>query len=225
MLLPGYDFYIWIDGNYTLKMAPREICSEVLADPSADIAAFRHRRRTCVYSEAREVLRHRLDHPALVRAQIAAYRQQGFPADAGLCEMGAFVLRNSPRSLQLSLAWWEQICRYSSRDQLSFPYAVRQSGAHVATIDDASVVRNPYFHRVHRHRYPHAITPLGQRVVQSLRRSVKRAIGWEKWGPWLKASLAARSVGSAGVDSSGILGDRKDRACQQQVLQSHGSRR
>jgi hypothetical protein len=225
VLLPGYDFYIWIDGNYTPKMAPREICGAVLADPSADIAAFRHRLRTCVYKEAREVLRYRLDHPHLVRQQIAEYRQQGFPADAGLCEMGAFVLRNSPRSLQLSLAWWEQICRYSSRDQLSFPYAVRHAGARVATIDAPGVFSNPCFRRVQHHRYPHAIAPLGQRVARSLRRLVKRAIGWEKWGPRLKASRAVEPVEPPGGASSGTLVDRKDRACQQQVLESHGSRR
>lgn len=195
VLLPGYDFYIWVDGNYTLKMGPLEICNAVLQDPFADIAVFQHRRRNCVYQEAREVLRYRLDHAALVRAQIAEYRRQRFEKGGGLFEMCTFVTRGSPRSLQLALAWWEQICRFSSRDQLSFPYAVLLSGARVATIDAPGVFDNPYFRQVHHHRYEHARAPLGQRVARSLRRLVKRAIGWDKWGPRLKASFAARSVG------------------------------
>lgn len=225
VLLPGYDFYIWVDGNYTLRMGPREICNAVLQDPSADIAVFRHRRRHCVYREAREVLRYRLDHAALVRAQIAEYRRRGFPEHAGLCEMGAFVVRNSPKSLQLSLAWWEQICRYSSRDQLSFPYAVRLSRARVATIEAPGVFSNPYFRPVHHHRYPHAIAPLGQRVARSLRRLVKRVIGWEKWGPRWKASRAAQLVALPANGSSSTSSDREARSCTEPVPASHGSSR
>lgn len=179
LLLPGYDFYIWIDGNYRLKMDPRTICAQLLKDPLTDMAVFRHRRRGCVYREAREVLYFQLDHAHRVRQQMAEYRRSGLPRNDGLFELGAFVMRRSTASLCLSLAWWEQICRYSSRDQLSFPYALRSTGARVLAIDSPSINQNPYFGEAHSHRYQHAIPPRRKRIASSLRQIAKRLLVWE----------------------------------------------
>ena len=38
--------------------------------------------------------------------------------------MSAFVKKNTYISTVASLKWWEYICKYSSRDQLSFPVAL-----------------------------------------------------------------------------------------------------
>lgn len=201
IMLPNYDYYIWIDGNYTLKMDPRDICAELLLDPLVDIAVFRHRLRTCIYSEAAEVLKYRLDHAAWVRKQMAAYRRQGYPKNAGLYELPAFVIRNSAAMLRLSLAWWEQICRYSSRDQLSFPIAAQRTGARVSIIKAPSVHDNPYLGRVHHHRYPHAIMPARHRLAAAIRRCIKRAINWDSCKS-VKGSKVSRRSDDSGSTMS-----------------------
>ncbi len=178
VLLPGYDFYIWIDGNYTLKASPEAICEQVLKDSTADIAVFKHRLRDCVFREAGEVLKYQLDHADRVQRQMAEYRRQGFQRRSGLFELPAFAMRASPQMLRLSLAWWEQICRFSSRDQLSFPYAVFKTGARVAVIDAPSVHDNPYLARLSQHCYPCAVVPMRRRVMLAARRTVKRLIAW-----------------------------------------------
>jgi len=36
--------------------------------------------------------------------------------------MSCFILRNNDVTRKMGMMWWEQICRFSSRDQISFPY-------------------------------------------------------------------------------------------------------
>ena len=46
------------------------------------------------------------------------------------------MMSNNDITKELSLTWWEQICRYSSRDQISFPfvlYKMRQMNKEVKT--------------------------------------------------------------------------------------------
>lgn len=177
LLLPDYDYYVWIDGNIELLVSPRELCQKFLISTGADIAAFPHRLRRCVYSEAREVLRLSLDHRQLVRAQVRRYRSDGYGQNLGLIEMGFILRRNNAVSNRLALTWFEQICRYSSRDQLSFPVALARSEARFQPITPGHCLDNPYM-KLRPHDRADAILPMASRIARGVRRALSRAKHW-----------------------------------------------
>lgn len=165
LLLPDYDFYIWIDGNIELTVSPKELCTRFVIDSGADIAVFPHRTRRCIYAESKEVLRLSLDHPQLVKTQMRSYRLEGIRPNAGLFELGFIVRRSNDATRRLSLAWFDQICRFSSRDQLSFPVALASSGARLDPITPGHCLDNPYM-RLRPHERPDAVLPLLERLVK-----------------------------------------------------------
>jgi hypothetical protein len=61
-----------------------------------------------------------LDDAFRVREQMSAYRRLGYPEKNGLAK-GAFILRrhHDPTLRPIMETWFEQVLRYSKRDQLS----------------------------------------------------------------------------------------------------------
>lgn len=173
LLLPGYDFFIWIDGNIELMASPRDLCRQFLIDTGADIAALPHRLRRCIYAESREVLRLSLDHPYLVKAQMREYRHMAYGQGLGLYELRFIVTRNNESTRRLGLCWFEQICRFSSRDQLRFPVALAQSGARLEPIAPGHCLDNPYM-RLRPHERSDAVRPLLDRLARGARRLASR---------------------------------------------------
>lgn len=172
-LLPDYDFFVWIDGNIELTASPEALCDRFAVIPNADIAVFPHRTRRCIFAESKAVLRRSLDHPELVKSQMRAYRLDGIRPDAGLFELGFIIQRNNETARALGLRWFEQICRYSSRDQLSFPVALAASGARLEPITPGHCLDNPYM-RLRPHERPDAVLPLLDRLARSSRRIASR---------------------------------------------------
>jgi hypothetical protein len=160
LLAPGHDMYVWVDAHFALKMSLVAICRRLLGDRAADLALLPHAWRRCVYQEAEAVVRLGLDRSELVDSQLRAYRQSGHPEGWGLFATGMFAVRHLIQSLRLSLNWWDHICRFSSRDQLSLPVALRETGFQEATIDGVSHLDSRYLKRVSEHLIP-THTPTG----------------------------------------------------------------
>lgn len=126
LFLPEAEYSIWMDSNIALQCKPEELIETYLQD--CDIAVYRHPDRQCAYAEAGAVLTGKKDDPALVESQIAFYRKMNYPTNANLYYCGFIIRRHTPELLRFSLAWWEQIQWFSSRDQISFPFVLwRQS--------------------------------------------------------------------------------------------------
>ena len=119
LFLKDYDFWIWTDPTHEVTVNPVELC-KMLGDK--EIGVFKHTSRTCAYEEALEVNRLKYDHPRLLRDQLDFYRNRGFPQNYGLYELPTFVRKNTDKVQAMNMRWWELICRYSSRDQISFPF-------------------------------------------------------------------------------------------------------
>lgn len=124
LFVPGYDYYFWVDATHEVIVDPKEIVENYVKD--SEIACFKHTTRNCPYEEGKEILRLGInyDYPENVINQLNSYYSEGFPQEKGLWEMSAFIIKNIPSVHKLNLMWWEQICRYSSRDQISFPYCL-----------------------------------------------------------------------------------------------------
>jgi hypothetical protein len=119
--LPQYDYFVYIDSGHVLIKDPEEIIQNYLKD--TDIAVFKHPERNCVYKEGEEIKKIEYDLKELVDQQLNFYKEVNYPEGNGLYELPARIQRNTKDMQTMSLTWWELICKFSSRDQLSFPYA------------------------------------------------------------------------------------------------------
>lgn len=122
-LFPEYEYVFWQDGNHHLMKHPREIIREY---GDFDLLCFRHPDRDCSYDEALAVARWSLDLSENIIAQAKYYLSKGYPKGLGLYELSTFVKKRSGPVLQFEHMWWEQICKFSSRDQVSFPFVLWQ---------------------------------------------------------------------------------------------------
>jgi len=125
------DYSIWHDGNFQLKMSPREIVSKLLR--TADWSAHRHPARDCIYDEAEILLREKIGTASLVEAQIARYRAAGHPEHYGLWANGLIVRRHNVATAALNERWWQLFSEGCERDQVSFPVAQRETGVAMDT--------------------------------------------------------------------------------------------
>ena len=132
--LPDFDISVYIDGTVTFKVDPMVAISHVL-DGDSSFACFRHPWRDCVYAEGEEVIRVGYDRETRVREQLDFYRSTGFPEHAGLIAGTMLVRRhNDEHVVALGENWFDQVLRFSKRDQLSFNYIAWKLGFEYAVL-------------------------------------------------------------------------------------------
>lgn len=123
IFLQPYAWSLWVDANFAIgDLTP-------LLDQRRRFGAFRHPKRTCVYEEGEACISLAKDDPAVIRKQLARYRQAGLPAGQGLAYGG--VLFRCHRDLEVKevmRAWWRELVRGSRRDQISLPYVLWKTG-------------------------------------------------------------------------------------------------
>ncbi|MHA8108527.1 glycosyltransferase domain-containing protein [Aquirufa sp. A-Brett2-W8] len=124
LFLPEYDYFFWVDSTHELILDPYYVIKNIISE--ADIALFRHSQRNCVYDEADELIKLNYDHVNLINSQIDFYKSKNFPKNVGLFELPCSIRKNTPQINTLNLMWWELICKYSSRDQISLPFAMHK---------------------------------------------------------------------------------------------------
>jgi len=124
--LPDYDYYLWVDSTHIVEVDPHEIIDTYLKD--SDVAVFKHPQRDCIYIEGEFVKEIGFDYANLLTDQLNFYRDVFYPEHNGLYELPVRVQRNTLLTQKMGWKWWEQICMFSSRDQISFPFVCHQLG-------------------------------------------------------------------------------------------------
>lgn len=113
------EWSIWIDSNIQLKKTEKELIA--LAD-GHDVTVMKHFERDCLYQEAKECKRLKLDSATTIDAQVKRYQKEKFPEHLGLGRCNVIIRRNTERVKWSNERWWAEICRGSTRDQISFTY-------------------------------------------------------------------------------------------------------
>lgn len=116
-----YELSVWIDGKFLIK---NDLYSYILKyKKDMPMICFPHFERNCIYEEAAECIRCRKGDRIKILQQCSDYFREGYPINNGLYEMGCIVREhNNPLVIKLMEDWWQQIQKYSHRDQISFPY-------------------------------------------------------------------------------------------------------
>ena len=131
-LLDDYNETLWIDNTVALRQPPDALFDEWLAD--ADVAVPLHSFRSSVLAEAEAVLDAGLDDFARVYEQLSHYlAADGEALEANPHWTGMMARRRTSATSAAMTGWWEDVLRYSRRDQLSFVPAMRRHGVRVAS--------------------------------------------------------------------------------------------
>jgi hypothetical protein len=116
------DIVVWVDGSVTLLDG--QFCNFALdALDGMDVVAFDHPEpRDCLFQEAAYCQDWPQNREMPLREQTAHYRSEGMPERFGLWACGALGWRQTPEAVAFGQAWIAENRRWSTRDQVSFPY-------------------------------------------------------------------------------------------------------
>lgn len=134
-LLDDYDVTICVDASVLLRARPEQIVEEFLTD-DADMALAAHSFRDTVLDEFDEVVRLNYDDRSRVYEQLTDYAIHHPDALTAKTLWGGLLVRR--RSTEVAAAmrtWFDQVLRYSRRDQLSLPYALHRSGIRYRVVE------------------------------------------------------------------------------------------
>jgi len=155
--LSEYDISVWVDGNIVIRGNLNELVANQLQEHS--FAAYTHRDtdptgREGIYEEAAALIRMTKagkykDDPKIIRKQVRAYRQEGYPEKNGLLMTSVLLRRhNDPTLKEVMNDWWHEVKNKSRRDQLSFNYVAWKHNFDYKAIEDDGW-NNEYFKRVY----------------------------------------------------------------------------
>ena len=158
-IFPEADYSIYIDANLLVIADLNPLLAEFIAS-DADIGLFPHSARCDIAADfdfCKEVGKIAPKDYALGAEQLAFYRAEGLPGGHIFTE-NAIILRRHGRgeargeALEAAMElWWDQLARFTKRDQLSLPYVLHRSGIKVKLWDWNYLAPNPYFSRyIHR---------------------------------------------------------------------------
>lgn len=144
-IAPGYDFYLWADGNIKLKTAAVSYLHDNLKDH--DVVVLQHPQRNTIWWEYRynwrglhsnapsNYLTERYDCEFLDEQMEVIKADKDYRDDL-LVNGGVFMYRNTPEVQQMLKEWWYHISRYLIMDQMSWAYVLKKSGLRVNVLPD-----------------------------------------------------------------------------------------
>ncbi len=145
-LKPGYDFYLWLDGNLRLSHH-RALARLVQEMEGYDVVVLQHPYRNTIWWEYRynwrglhnnkpsSYLQKRYINE-LLDEQMRVIKDDKDYVDDLLVLGGVFMYRNTPEVQKMLKEWWYHVSRYLIMDQLSWAYVLKKSGLRVNVLPD-----------------------------------------------------------------------------------------
>lgn len=131
-LFPQARYSIWVDSKSQFRRDPLGVLEALLWRTNSVLAISEHGARSSVYDEGKAVVKKHKATPEEVEVQLTQYRHDGFPDDKrfngkkALSEASVIVRENTALTNLLMCLWFNEVVRFTSRDQLSFPYVLRR---------------------------------------------------------------------------------------------------
>ena len=168
LLLPEYEASLWLDASLT----PARVIVErafALPESGALFSTHPHPIRNSVYDEVLAVLKYGRGDSGEVLRQLRFLLSEQFPEKNGLKETCILFRRHTdPAVVDFDRLWWEQICRFSNRDQLSCDYVLWKTGLPFVPFSDwISLVQFQHGHIPSRNRI--TIGRIIRRIVRLVR--------------------------------------------------------
>ncbi|KAK7319687.1 hypothetical protein RJT34_04411 [Clitoria ternatea] len=127
-LVPNARFSIWLDGKLELVVDPYQILERFLWRKNATFAISKHYKRFDVFVEAEANKAAKKYDNASIDFQIEFYKKEGltpyseakFPLISDVPEGCVIVREHVPISNLFTCLWFNEVDRFTSRDQISF---------------------------------------------------------------------------------------------------------
>ena len=150
--LQEFDYTVYVDGNIEIVTGVSPLIAKM---KGCGFGVHYHRTRDCIYDEMVAV-KHlkRICGGGDMVEQVNNYRDNGFPPHFGLYENSILIRDNrDAESLRLMELWWDEYCKYPTRDQLSLPYVIWKNhfDRKKILIMGNDIERNPRFNRIKKH--------------------------------------------------------------------------
>ena len=141
-----YDVHVYKDANIIIKCDLDDFLSLKEDYP---ILIFKHWQRNCIYKEAREVINLRRGNAIDIGIQVSNYLSEGYPHDNGLVECGIMIRENNDENKRFSEAWWNELNKHTTRDQLSFNYILWKNPINMKITESQLRNNNMFLLRTH----------------------------------------------------------------------------
>jgi len=121
-IFDNYEYSVYVDRKHPIKVDFEYLVS--CLRPQSDFATRLHlyKKRNCIYDEGKVCIEKGKGERADILKQLDFYRSEGYPAQNGLYATFILFRRHTKELKEFSKLWWEQIEKYSHRDQISLPY-------------------------------------------------------------------------------------------------------
>lgn len=129
-LFPEASYSIWVDSKYQFRRDPIGVLEALLWRRNSTFAISEHGARTNIYDEGKAIVQKNKATPEEVKVQLTQYRQDRMPDGKrlhglkALAEASIIVRELTPLTNHFMCAWFNEVVRFTSRDQLSFPYVL-----------------------------------------------------------------------------------------------------
>jgi hypothetical protein len=120
---------IYIDGSFQINCDLNQWWADKFQQPTTFI---KHPRRNCVFDEIERCILHkRCDIDKLTR-QRQAYKGQVKKGN-GVIQSGIMMRQRTPEVIGLMREWWDELQKYSTRDQISMAFVARNKKLNTIT--------------------------------------------------------------------------------------------
>ena len=140
----NYDILLWMDASVVFNRSIKEFIHTYF-NKGDNFVAIKHHSRSCIYDEAVACIEQNKDTKESIRRHINFLEKEKFPHQYGLCEMTVFIKNPKDSAVRKTMKlWFDIVCNYSKRDQLSFMYSIWKTGLKIKVID-LNVWNNDWF--------------------------------------------------------------------------------
>lgn len=112
-------FSLWIDGTFVINTDLNKWWKRF----KTPFTVITHPFDRCIYKDAQACLDSGRGDRKLLERQVAFYRAIGVQRNSGLIASGVLMRERAGVVNQFCNTWWEQVRRWSNRDQIAYGYA------------------------------------------------------------------------------------------------------
>lgn len=146
-----YDIALWMDAAVEFKRDINDFIKKYLKENDV-YACFKHSMRNSILEEMNACLRFRKEEYSKIENLKKFYIKEKYNYDNGLVENTVFIKRPKDKTvIDTMKIWYDIVSSYTTRDQLSFNYAISKTNLKINWIEE-KVFDNDWF-KWHQHNH------------------------------------------------------------------------
>lgn len=113
------EFSIWVDGTFVINTNLNRWWRRF----KAPFTAVKHPFDTCIYKDAAACIDLGKGEKVMLERQVDLYKALGIQKNSGLIASGVLMRQKTQEVASFCKLWWQQVEKWSSRDQIAYGYA------------------------------------------------------------------------------------------------------